>query len=214
MNHPPVADISAYNAFKGSKASMRRAIGTTYPAQRTARPPDVNRRASPCPSEVTRPSNSPPKSSPVGHFLIAHLCTLIECAEPSFFDRGDVHEHILAAVIGLNESIAFCRVEPLHRSSCHLGRLPYPIGPRDNLMPIWKASKTPRGEPAGPEYGLMPEGPLRVKNRKSSMRADVFRFTLQTQTSLDPAGMSQTCQKAAFKTRAGRDSGCTRGCPR
>ena len=29
MNHPPVADISAYNAFKGSKASMRRAIGTT-----------------------------------------------------------------------------------------------------------------------------------------------------------------------------------------
>jgi hypothetical protein len=36
MNHPPVADISAYNAFKGSKASMRRAIGTTYPAERTA----------------------------------------------------------------------------------------------------------------------------------------------------------------------------------
>src|ERR1700686_3713723 len=78
----------------------------------------------------------------VGHFLIAHLCTLIECAEPSFFNRGDVHEHILAAVVRLNESIALCRVEPLHRSSCHLGRLPYPIGPRDNLTPIWKASKT------------------------------------------------------------------------
>src|SRR5260370_4324049 len=92
----------------------------------------------------------------VGHFLIAHLCTLIECAEPSFLDHGDVHEHILAAVIGLNESIALCRVEPLHRSGCHLGRLPYPIGPRDNLMPIWKASKTRRGEPAGPEYGLVP----------------------------------------------------------
>jgi hypothetical protein len=29
MNHPPVADISAYNAFRGSEASMRRAIGTT-----------------------------------------------------------------------------------------------------------------------------------------------------------------------------------------
>src|SRR5712672_3428515 len=38
-NHPPVADISAYNACKGSKASMRRAIGITYPAERTARPP-------------------------------------------------------------------------------------------------------------------------------------------------------------------------------
>ena len=92
----------------------------------------------------------------VGHFLIAHLCTLIQCAEPSFLDRRDVHEHILAAVIGLNESIALCRVEPLHRSSCHLDRLPYPIGPRDNLVPIWKASKTRRGEPAGPEFGLVP----------------------------------------------------------
>src|SRR5258708_15087252 len=48
----------------------------------------------------------------VGHFLIAHLCALIECAEPSFFDRGDVHEHILAAVIGLNESIALCELSP------------------------------------------------------------------------------------------------------
>src|SRR5258708_8805887 len=77
-------------------------------------------------------------------------------AESSFFDRGDVHEHILAAVIGLNESIALCRVEPLHRSSCHLDRLPYPIGPRDNLVPIWKASKTPRREPAGPADGPVP----------------------------------------------------------
>src|SRR5712692_7245123 len=100
MNHPPVADISAYNAFKGSKASMRRAIGTTYPAERTARPPGVNRRASPCPSDVPRPSNSPPKSSPCCLGTSSHptfaLC--FECAEHSFVDRGDVHEHILAAV--------------------------------------------------------------------------------------------------------------------
>jgi hypothetical protein len=38
MNHPPVADISAYYAFKGSKASMRRAIGTTD-ARRSEPPP-------------------------------------------------------------------------------------------------------------------------------------------------------------------------------
>jgi hypothetical protein len=62
---PPVADISAYNAFKGSKASMRRAMGTTDTRRSEPRAPSgVNRRASPCPSEVTRPSNSPPKSSP------------------------------------------------------------------------------------------------------------------------------------------------------
>ncbi len=31
MNQPPVADISPYNAFKGSKASMRRALGLQIP---------------------------------------------------------------------------------------------------------------------------------------------------------------------------------------
>src|SRR6266852_7780106 len=127
MNHPPVADISAYDAFKGSKASMRRAIGTTDTRRSEPRAP---RRE---PAGFAMPFRSHPtlKFSAevfplVEHFLIAHLCTLIECAEPRFFDRGDVHEHILAAVIGLNESIALCRVEPFHRSSCHLGRLPYP----------------------------------------------------------------------------------------
>jgi hypothetical protein len=38
MNHPPVAEISAYNAFKGSKASMRRAIGTTVPGAASRAP--------------------------------------------------------------------------------------------------------------------------------------------------------------------------------
>jgi len=36
MNHPPVADISAY--FKGSKASMRCAIGTTVPGAASGAP--------------------------------------------------------------------------------------------------------------------------------------------------------------------------------
>jgi hypothetical protein len=36
---PPVADISAYNAFKGSKASMRRAMGTTDTRRSAPRAP-------------------------------------------------------------------------------------------------------------------------------------------------------------------------------
>src|SRR5258708_14582976 len=86
----------------------------------------------------------------VGHFLIAHLCTLIECAEPSFLDRGDVHEHILAAVIGLNESIALCRVEPLHRSGSHLGRSPFPLGLKTTPIPICRETKPPRADPRAP----------------------------------------------------------------
>src|SRR3979490_2038452 len=158
MNHSPVTDISAYNAFKGSKASMRRAIGTadTRSAASRARPPPARAGGLRPPLPELPDPQILRRSLPlVGHFLIAHLCTLIECAEPSFLDRGDVHEHILAAVIGLNESIALCRVEPLHRSGCHLGRLPYPIGPQDNLMPIWKASKT-AGVSRRARSGLVP----------------------------------------------------------
>src|SRR5271167_4947622 len=159
MNHPPVAE--SRHTMPSKVPKPRCDARFTGPGAASRAPP---RRE---PVGHALPKSPDPqilrRSLPlVGHFLIAHLGTLIECAEPSFFNRRDVHEHILAAVIGLNESIALCRVEPLHRSSCHLGRLPYPIGPQDNLMPIWKASKTHRGEPAGPEYGLMPEGPLRV----------------------------------------------------
>jgi hypothetical protein len=40
MNHPPVADISAYNAFKGFQSlDATRNWDYGYPAQRTARPP-------------------------------------------------------------------------------------------------------------------------------------------------------------------------------
>jgi hypothetical protein len=90
-----------------------------------------------------------------------------------------VHEHILAAVIGLNESIALCRVEPLHRSGCHLGRLPYPIGPQDNLMPIWKASKTRRGEPAGPEWAgaYLPSKYPRINSLLRSLEAHTQTIT-------------------------------------
>ena len=38
LDHPPVADISAYNAFKGSKASMLRTIWTTVPGAASCAP--------------------------------------------------------------------------------------------------------------------------------------------------------------------------------
>src|SRR5260370_7699801 len=53
MNHPPVADISAYNALKGSKASILRAIGTTHTPPTEPPPP---------PPSTPRPPPSPPHS--------------------------------------------------------------------------------------------------------------------------------------------------------
>jgi hypothetical protein len=77
-------------------------------------------------------------------------------ADISAYDRGDVHEHIRAAVIGLNESIALCPVEPPHRSSRHL----VVSHIRQDLKTIscrFGRQANPAGvSVAGPEYGLVP----------------------------------------------------------
>jgi hypothetical protein len=48
------------------------------------------------------------------------LLSLVEAAHPGAFDRADVHEDILAAVIRLDESKAFLAVKKLHGSVCHI----------------------------------------------------------------------------------------------
>jgi hypothetical protein len=47
------------------------------------------------------------------------LLSLVEDTQASAFDRADVHEDILAAIIRLNETEAFLVTEPLHGSFCH-----------------------------------------------------------------------------------------------
>jgi hypothetical protein len=49
--------------------------------------------------------------------------TLVEGAQAGALDRGDVHEYVSAAVLRLNESITFRRVEPFHGASSHHGLL-------------------------------------------------------------------------------------------
>src|SRR6516162_2095311 len=55
----------------------------------------------------------------VGHEVEADLGTFRERRKASPLDRRDMDEHILAAVIRLNKTIAFRGVEPLHRTHCH-----------------------------------------------------------------------------------------------
>jgi ATP-dependent Clp protease ATP-binding subunit ClpX len=52
------------------------------------------------------------------HFIGEHL-TLVERVQAGPLDRGDMNEHVSTAVLRLNESIAFARIEPFHcASSC------------------------------------------------------------------------------------------------
>src|SRR5260370_42585570 len=44
----------------------------------------------------------------------------MERAQAGALDGADMHEHVVAAIVGLNEAEAFCRVEPLNCSGSHL----------------------------------------------------------------------------------------------
>ena len=56
----------------------------------------------------------------VGDDLVGDLLPFIQVANSSPFDRADMDEYVGAARVGLNESEAFCRVEPFHSPSRHV----------------------------------------------------------------------------------------------
>jgi hypothetical protein len=55
--------------------------------------------------------------------LEADLLTLGQRAHARLLDRGNVHEHILGAVIRLNKAEAFLSIEELHSSDRHRSSL-------------------------------------------------------------------------------------------
>jgi small subunit ribosomal protein S21 len=59
----------------------------------------------------------------IGDNVESDLLSLVEDTHASAFDRADVHEDILAAIIRLNEAEAFLVVEPLHGPFCHIALL-------------------------------------------------------------------------------------------
>src|SRR5262249_48605747 len=59
----------------------------------------------------------------VGDKLERDLLPLVEALHPCAFDRADVYEYILPAVVRLDESVALLAIEPLHGSLRHIGLL-------------------------------------------------------------------------------------------
>lgn len=56
----------------------------------------------------------------VGLDLERNLLAFIEGAQTGPFDGADMNEDVLAAVIGLDEAEALCRIKPLNCSGSHL----------------------------------------------------------------------------------------------
>src|ERR1051326_5126866 len=56
----------------------------------------------------------------VGDDLVSDLLSLVEGVHAGAFDRADVHEYVLAAIIGLDESEALLAVEPFHSALRHM----------------------------------------------------------------------------------------------
>src|SRR5215469_16737904 len=51
--------------------------------------------------------------------LVAELLALVQIAHSGPFDGRNVHEHVLRAIVGLDEAVALLGVEPLYGSSSH-----------------------------------------------------------------------------------------------
>src|SRR5690606_2166483 len=51
--------------------------------------------------------------------LIADLLVVVQSGQPGAFDRRDMDEHVLAAIIGRDEAIAFGGVEPFYGAGSH-----------------------------------------------------------------------------------------------
>src|SRR3954449_11697912 len=82
---------------------------------------------------------------PVSLNVIGDLLTLREAAHARTLDGADVHEHIPAALVGLNEAIPLLFVEPLYSTGRHCvsfhGRVHErrtPEGAQARLSIIWK----------------------------------------------------------------------------
>jgi len=56
----------------------------------------------------------------VSRDFVAYLSALIQAAQTRSLDGRDMDEHVLAARVGLDKSIALCRIEPLHCTYCHV----------------------------------------------------------------------------------------------
>src|ERR1700737_3879851 len=57
--------------------------------------------------------------APVFLLFVTHLGPLNEGAQAGSLNSGDVHKHVLAAVVGLDKSESLSRIEPLHCSCRH-----------------------------------------------------------------------------------------------
>ena len=66
----------------------------------------------------------------VGNDLVRDNLSFVERGQSGALHGGDVDEHVLAAALGLDESIALGRIEPLHSALSHrslqkVDRAPY-----------------------------------------------------------------------------------------
>jgi len=57
----------------------------------------------------------------IGHDFVGDLLAFTQGSKPGTFNSADVYEHVVAAVIRLDEAIALGCVKPLHGSHAHVG---------------------------------------------------------------------------------------------
>src|SRR5262249_60862018 len=89
--------------------------------------------------------------------------------EPGPLDRGDVHEHVAPAVVGLDEAVAALGVEKFDRT-CHRHReTPIPVVAPPPTRTARRLGRTfTNGGSSGLTASVTPPGPHRRRNVKAS----------------------------------------------
>src|SRR6266566_2416529 len=104
----------------------------------------------------------------VRHFFIAHLGTLIEVAQAGSFHGRDVHKHVLAAIVGLNKSISFSCIEPLHNTCRHVSHsFGKTIVAVERRKDRWASKTHPPAKPLAPTLGIADSNVSKFRGKKT-----------------------------------------------
>src|SRR5437667_3385765 len=105
----------------------------------------------------------------VGLDVEGEALSLAQRFEPGLLNRGDVHKHVAATVVGLDETVAALGVEELDRT-CHGHReTPFPVVAPPPARTARRLGRTfTNGESSGPTASVTPPAPNRRRNVKAS----------------------------------------------
>ncbi len=126
-NRSPLSGPLPKNAKPADEAGLRPRIGDIGKAVSINGHDDRNQALGLLDDEIT---GSGLARATIDQDLVRDRLAFGELIDASALDSTDVDENVLAAVVGLDESVALLTIEPLYSAACHFESLSTVIEPR------------------------------------------------------------------------------------